>query len=87
MSAAVLPVSGAEEPSLSWRTLGLVLLAHGVALAALSIIEQGKAKGLTFATADVLIGATAIAHGITVATRNVRDFVPMGVPVFDPWAA
>ncbi len=34
---------------------------------------------------DALIAATAIVHGLTVATRNVADFAPMGVPVVDPW--
>ncbi len=34
---------------------------------------------------DALIAATALVHGMTVVTRNVADFVPMGVPLFDPW--
>ena len=34
---------------------------------------------------DALIAATAIVHGLTVATRNVRDFQRFGVAVFDPW--
>ena len=34
---------------------------------------------------DSLIAATALVHGMTVATRNIADFEPMGVPVFDPW--
>lgn len=32
-----------------------------------------------------LIAATALVHGMTVATRNVSDFLPTGVPVVDPW--
>lgn len=35
---------------------------------------------------DALIAATALVHGLTVATRNVADFEPMGVDVVDPWA-
>jgi predicted nucleic acid-binding protein len=35
---------------------------------------------------DALIAATALVHGMTVVTRNVADFLPMGVPLFDPWA-
>lgn len=35
---------------------------------------------------DALIAATALMHGMTVATRNVADFAPTGVPVFNPWA-
>lgn len=34
---------------------------------------------------DALIGATALVHGMTLATRNVADFEPMGVPVLNPW--
>ncbi len=34
---------------------------------------------------DAFIAATAVVHGLTVATRNTADFEPMGVPVFDPW--
>lgn len=32
-----------------------------------------------------MIAATAIVHGLTVVTRNVADFAPMGVPVLNPW--
>lgn len=34
---------------------------------------------------DGLIAATALAHGLTVVTRNVRDFKPFQVPVLDPF--
>jgi predicted nucleic acid-binding protein len=34
---------------------------------------------------DALIAATALVHGLTVVTRNVADFAPMNVPVFNPW--
>jgi toxin FitB len=34
---------------------------------------------------DALIGATALVHHMTVSTRNVGDFEPMGVAVFNPW--
>jgi len=36
---------------------------------------------------DALIGATALRHAMTVATRNIADFLPMGVAVLDPWTA
>jgi predicted nucleic acid-binding protein len=35
---------------------------------------------------DALIGATALVHGMTVVTRNVKDFAPMGVKVLNPWS-
>lgn len=34
---------------------------------------------------DALIAATAIVHGMTVATRNVRDFDRTGVALLNPW--
>ena len=34
---------------------------------------------------DGLIAATAIVHGLTVATRNVRDFSRTGVKLVNPW--
>jgi predicted nucleic acid-binding protein len=36
---------------------------------------------------DALIAATALVHGLTVVTRNVGDFKPMGVALLNPWAA
>ena len=45
---------------------------------------QLKGRGLSMA--DGLIIATALEHGLTVATRNVRDFADLGVSVFDPWS-
>lgn len=34
---------------------------------------------------DLLISATALAHGLTVVTRNVNHFVPTGVAVINPF--
>lgn len=34
---------------------------------------------------DALIAATAFVHDLTVVTRNVADFAPMGVPFLNPW--
>lgn len=34
---------------------------------------------------DAWIAATALVHGMTVVTRNVSDFEPMGVAVVNPW--
>lgn len=34
---------------------------------------------------DSAIAATAMVHGMTVVTRNARDFEATGVSVFNPW--
>ena len=34
---------------------------------------------------DALIAATALVHGMTIATRNVSDFEPTGIATFNPW--
>ena len=36
-------------------------------------------------SADLMIAATALEHGLTVVTRNVSDFEPTGVAVLDPF--
>lgn len=36
---------------------------------------------------DAYIAATALVHGLTVVTRNVRDFEGAGVEVINPWTA
>jgi predicted nucleic acid-binding protein len=42
-------------------------------------------RGTPANTADGMIAATALEHGLTVVTRNVRDFAGLGVQLFNPW--
>ena len=46
-----------------------------------------RATGDAMPVKDSLIAATALAHGLAVATRNVADFTKAGVDVVDPFAA
>lgn len=41
----------------------------------------------TIPSIDGLIAATALSHGLTVVTRNVRHFSALNVPVLNPWLA
>lgn len=34
---------------------------------------------------DAQIAATALHHGLTLVTRNVKDFEGLGLSVFNPW--
>ncbi len=46
-----------------------------------------EASGRRVAQADMLIAATALVHGLTLATRNGRDFEGCGVTILDPFVA
>lgn len=35
---------------------------------------------------DAFIAATALVHGLTVVTRNVKDFQNTGVKIINPWS-
>lgn len=58
-----------EDVMLKWRVL----------------VEKGRRSRQTFPQPDLLIGATALVYGLTVVTRNTKDYRRAGVPVFDPW--
>ena len=51
--------------------------------AAGEILDAARAHQPGFA--DIAIAATAKAHGLTILTRNLRHFTPLGVPVHDPF--
>jgi predicted nucleic acid-binding protein len=36
---------------------------------------------------DGLLAATALTHGMTLVTRNIRDVADIGVDTFNPWEA
>jgi predicted nucleic acid-binding protein len=46
--------------------------------------QLGK-RGQVRAQADMLIAATAAAHGLTLATRNTRDFAGCGIALHNPF--
>ncbi len=51
------------------------------------IAAMRRSAGRPTQPADCQIVAIARARGMTVATRNVRDFEGMGIDVVDPWTA
>jgi hypothetical protein len=50
------------------------------------LVVQLKRRGRSLPLFDSMIAATALEHGLTVATRDVRDFEETGVRVVDPFA-
>ncbi|HEY2422992.1 MAG TPA: PIN domain-containing protein [Chthoniobacterales bacterium] len=50
------------------------------------LLADLRAAGHAMPITDSLIAATALVHGITVATRNVRDFRKAGVKIVNPFA-
>lgn len=44
-----------------------------------------RRRGFTVPIKDTMIAASAKLHGLTVATRNVDDFIRCGVPVVNPF--
>lgn len=45
------------------------------------------AAGRPLPAIDSLLGATAAHHGLSMVTRNTRDFTDMGLDVINPWAS
>lgn len=44
------------------------------------------AAGRPLPAIDSLLGATAAQHGLSLVTRNERDFAGLGLDVINPWA-
>ena len=51
------------------------------------LLARLRSAGRAMPVKDSLIAATALRHGLVVATRNVHDFRKAGVRVVDPFAA
>jgi predicted nucleic acid-binding protein len=49
------------------------------------LVEEGRKRRHTFSQPDLFIAATALHHGLTVVTRDTREFERAGVPVLNPW--
>ena len=47
---------------------------------------RGMAQGQRPAFVDNLLAATAHVHGLTLATRNLKDFRETGIMTVDPWS-
>lgn len=50
-----------------------------------TLMARGQQRGITLGTMDAFFAATAASHGLTLVTRNVKDFEQVGIPLFNPW--
>lgn len=50
------------------------------------LVSRARAAGRPIGVADGQIAATALAHKLTVATRDIAQFVAAGLPTIDPWS-
>jgi predicted nucleic acid-binding protein len=49
------------------------------------LMAQARQSGFALSGMDGFFAATALAHELVLATRNTKDFAPLGVPLFNPW--
>lgn len=71
-------------PMFEGRVLAFDLAA---AQAYATVHARSRAEGLPIGFADGAIASIALAHGMSIATRNVQDFRGSGVRLIDPWAS
>lgn len=51
------------------------------------LVEDGRKAGHTFSQPDLIIAATAQHHGLTVVSRDTKEYLAARVDVFNPWVA
>jgi len=49
------------------------------------LVEDGRKAGHTFSQPDLIIAATAQHHGLTVVSRDTKEYLAARVDVFNPW--
>ena len=49
------------------------------------LVEEGRKSGHTFSQPDLFIAATALHYGMTVVSRDTREYERAAVPVLNPW--
>ncbi|MGH9346287.1 MAG: type II toxin-antitoxin system VapC family toxin [Vicinamibacterales bacterium] len=49
------------------------------------LVEEGRKAGHTYSQPDLFIAATALHHGLTIVSRDTREYQRAGAAVFNPW--
>jgi toxin FitB len=50
------------------------------------LVAEGRKVGHTFSQPDLIIAATGLQHGLTIVSRDTREFLMARVPVLNPWS-
>jgi len=49
------------------------------------LMAQARQSGFALSVMDGFFAATALDRELVLATRNTKDFAPLGVPLLNPW--
>jgi len=49
------------------------------------VMARSEKKGHAMGSMDAFVAGTAEAYGLTLVTRNIRDFEHVGISLVDPW--
>jgi predicted nucleic acid-binding protein len=49
------------------------------------LVEDGRKTGHTFSQPDLILAATALEHGLTLASRDTSEYEKARVSVLNPW--
>ena len=88
----LLPSSGRRKRLEAWfeRGVGRITCLDWTAETGLrwaKLLAEMRSAGTAMPIKDSLIAASALAHGLTVVTRNVTDFRKANVKVLDPFGS
>jgi toxin FitB len=71
------------RPMFEDRVLGI---SEDVMLKWRLLVEEGRKQGHTYSQPDLIIGATAAHHGLTIVSRDTSEYEIANVPVVNPWS-
>jgi tRNA(fMet)-specific endonuclease VapC len=68
-----------------WRALGIVMIDHAVLDKAAELYAELRASGQLIEDADLLIGAMALVHDMTLVTHNTAHFARITGLQIEDW--
>lgn len=71
----------------AWFSGRVLLVDRRVAIRWALLVAEGVRTGRPLPAVDSLIAATALAYGLTIVTRNTKDFEGIGLITLNPWRA